>query len=43
MLIASATLLSLLPQGPGSSTAPVVINELHYDDNGAGADAGEFA
>ena len=33
MLNLLAITASLLPQGPGSSTAPVVINEFNYDDS----------
>jgi hypothetical protein len=34
MLLTLASLLSFAPQGPGTSTAPVVINEFSYDDSG---------
>jgi hypothetical protein len=34
MLLTLATLSVLCPQGPGTSTAPVVINEFLYDDTG---------
>jgi hypothetical protein len=40
MLSLLLTALSLAPQGPGTSTAPVVINEFSYDD--AGTDDLEF-
>lgn len=40
MLELLATLSSFLPQGPGTSSAPVVINEFQYDD--AGTDDVEF-
>ena len=34
MLLTLALVVSLAPQGPGPSLAPVVINEFSYDDNG---------
>lgn len=34
MLLTLATLTALAPQGPGTSLAPVVINEFAYDDSG---------
>ncbi|MFM1871939.1 MAG: hypothetical protein RL398_1361 [Planctomycetota bacterium] len=33
MSLTLATVLALAPQGPGTSTAPVVINEFSYDDS----------
>lgn len=40
MLLTLATLAVFAPQGPGTSTAPVVINEFSYED--AGTDDKEF-
>lgn len=33
-MLLTLALASMVPQGPGSSLAPVVINEFQYDDNG---------